>query len=73
MIFGNNAKLGLGLPKNTIRDADFKKFYNSLPLQLSANEIAEFSKMIQGLDSKRLSCKKEHRQKILRLKKQFKR
>ena len=64
VIFGNNAKLGDKIPVNTIRDAEFKRFYNSLPNLLSQQQISNFANQIQTLESKRAEYKTLHKQKI---------
>ncbi len=71
VIFGNNAKLGNGISKGTIRDAEFENFYASLPLRLSENEVSQFGNMISGLSTKRAALKKKHCRKIKQMKSRF--
>ncbi len=70
VVFGNNAKLGRGISAGTIRDADFKKFYASLPVRLNEREVSQFCKMILNLSTKRAVLKKVHCQKIKQMKSQ---
>ncbi|MEE0877249.1 MAG: nuclease-related domain-containing protein [Fibrobacteraceae bacterium] len=64
VVFGNNAKLGDRIPANTIRDIDFKTFYNNLPNILTQQQMSEFAEQIQSFESKRVEYKKMHKEKI---------
>ena len=68
VIFGNNAKLGEGIPDGTIRDANIKQFYNSLPNILNPQQIKDFGQLITELNLNKASNKKLHKQKIRNLK-----
>ena len=69
VIFGNNAKLGDGIPDATIRDADIKRFYGGLPDLLSSKQIAEYSRLIEKLQKDKSSNKVLHKKKIVEMKK----
>ena len=68
VIFGNNAKLGNGIPDGTICDADFEKFYNNLPDILNLPQINDYAQLITELRQNKASNKKMHKQKIRNLK-----
>lgn len=65
VIFGNNAILaGDDTPKNVIRDADFKRYYQSLPSILTAQEVAYFASQISQIETEKKELKQLHRKKI---------
>lgn len=68
VIFGNNAKLGDGIPEGTICDAGFKKFYNSLPDILNSTQINDYAQLITRLNLNRAFNKAMHKQKIRNMK-----
>ena len=68
VIFGNNAKLGDGIPAGTIRDADIGRFYEELPNALSSRQIADYSGLIEKLLQNKSENKKMHKKKIVELK-----
>ena len=69
VIFGNNAKLGDGIPYATICDANFLWFYNNLPNVLLAQQISEFTSAIQSLQKDKSVNKVLHKKKIREMKK----
>jgi len=68
VIFGNNAKLGDGIPAATIRDADISRFYEDLPDILSSKQITEYSCLIEKLQQDKAKNKERHKKKIVELK-----
>jgi hypothetical protein len=68
VIFGNNAKLGDGIPAGTFRDADFPNAYRCLPDILTPQQITEYSMAIQGLENYRPANKMLHKMKIAEMK-----
>ena len=69
VIFGNNAKMGDRIPKGTIRDKDFKKYYRALPTRLYAPEIETIAREIATLNVDRAGFKAMHKEKIRGMKK----
>ena len=64
VIFGNNAKLGDGIPNGTICDAGFKDFYHNLPDVLNSSQMNDYAQLIAQLRLNKASNKKLHKQKI---------
>lgn len=65
VIFGNNARLaGKDTPKNVIRDADFKRYYQSLPSILTGREVSDFAERVYRIETRRSELKPLHRKKI---------
>ena len=73
VLFGNNARLtGKNTQKNVIRDADFKRYYQSLPSILTVPEVDDFAERIRRSKMTQKELKTLHRKKIKAIKKQSK-
>lgn len=68
VVFGNNAKLGDNIPQGTINDADFRKYYKSLPEMLSQQDIESFVTFMDKLQKQRTVNKDMHKKKIKSIK-----
>ena len=68
VVFGNNAKLGDNIPQGTINDADFRKYYKSLPEMLSQRDIENFIDFMNGLQTQKSINKDMHKKKIKSMK-----
>jgi len=69
VIFGNNAKLGDNIPMGTVRDVDFKDFYNSLPQKITTDEMDTIANKIISINGDRTENKNLHKAKIKGFKK----
>lgn len=72
VVFGNNAKLGEGIPNGTICDANINEFYKRLPNILDSQQIKCFAQLITELNLNRATNKRIHKKKIRKIKKSYK-
>ena len=68
VVFGNNAKLGDGVPQGTVNDADFRRYYKSLPEKLSQQDIEYFADFMNKLQTQKVINKDMHKKKIKSMK-----
>ena len=62
------AKLDDNIPQGTINDADFRKYYKSLPEMLSQRDIENFIDFMNGLQTQKSINKDMHKKKIKSMK-----